>query len=556
MVNTDHQLNILIKSIFDATGFERLNKAVRSGSNPVFETQRQVLQRVGTTAKKTSTNFNDLRKSSFNVQEVALQNSWLEKYGATLNRSGNLVSMFNKRQSISADVMRKVARDISHPVKGYQAYQQSVMNAQMAGEGFFTRFQAWTLGFIFGGMVIQRFFRSILTAGVMTYNKLLQGQSRTADSLTMLSAQWTYLKFAVGDAISTALEPLLPTIIRLVQTFVDWISQHQKLVTWVLILGVAIGTALMIFGQLFAFLNSFAMLITNFPVLVGLLGKAFVFFGKVTGKVIYLIGDSMYRLIVYLKNTIVPGAISAVKTLATFLFTNPIGLAILTIVGILGWFLIKWKGNWKAALADFVAFSVNVLKWVTKAGAALVGAFDVSFGLIRDIFAKFFNWVFEKWNLLVDKIAKNQFAKKVASTLGVDLSKAKIDFRFDTENMQQAIGRFSQVQEGINESFGEKIREWQELAETIAKHDSIANGESLNQPFDVEADHLDLKKQMAEFESQMNESEVESLELQKDKTEELEKQYDLLSKLNDLANESNSNVQDIIAEIQRRSTGG
>lgn len=102
------------------------------------------------------------------------------------------------------------------------------------------------LSFLFIGQAITKTMTRIFTSTTDTFMKITQGQGKMAEGLTALSAYWTYLKFTIGNAIATALAPLLPYLISAVKWIADFVNSHPKFVAWALAIGLAVGMFLIL----------------------------------------------------------------------------------------------------------------------------------------------------------------------------------------------------------------------------------------------------------------------------------------------------------------------
>lgn len=122
-----------------------------------------------------------------------------------------------------------------------------------------TRFKMYYLSMMFTGMLVSRMTDKFMRDSIGTMMKMTEGQSQSAQAILSLTASWEYLKFSIGDAIGTALEPVLPYIIDIVDGFADFVQQNPE-ATFAAIFGLfAAGTTLMAIGQVGMFMQSLAM---------------------------------------------------------------------------------------------------------------------------------------------------------------------------------------------------------------------------------------------------------------------------------------------------------
>ena len=109
------------------------------------------------------------------------------------------------------------------------------------------RFKFEYLGLLFFAMQINRTFKRITITSTSFYMKMTEGQTMASQGMTRLSASFQFLKFSIGDAIATALLPLIPAIVDIIDAISGWISQHPKLVASILLVGIAL-TSLLVFA--------------------------------------------------------------------------------------------------------------------------------------------------------------------------------------------------------------------------------------------------------------------------------------------------------------------
>ena len=165
-------------------------------------------------------------------------------------------------------------------------------------------FRMQWLSIMFGGMMIQRTFERIKDAGVSTFTKIMEASEIHTTAIQRLNIAWEYLKFTIGSAINTALMPLLPTIMNVINSIAQWINQHPKLVFWLIALMVVLGTVMFYVGSFALLLGGAAKvvggLILSLSSLWVKLSKVIGLFGKVgpillwVAAVAYLIGYVIY----------------------------------------------------------------------------------------------------------------------------------------------------------------------------------------------------------------------------------------------------------------------
>jgi hypothetical protein len=191
-----------------------------------------------------------------------------------------------KTASNAIEKIKKTANDASTNKLGKSLDQigQEAKQSSTAIEKFNDKMQEfqrtsimWALGLLFFGMQIQRIFKGILTSTTQFYREVTEGNTMQAEGLTRLASAWQFLKFSIGDAIATALLPLIPMIVDLIDGFSNWASENQKLVAGLVLGGVVIGTILMVLGQLALGLGSLIMIggkVVAFFASLGMAGTA------------------------------------------------------------------------------------------------------------------------------------------------------------------------------------------------------------------------------------------------------------------------------------------
>jgi hypothetical protein len=130
-------------------------------------------------------------------------------------------------------------------------------------------FQMWGLSIMFLGMNIQRTFTQIARSTTSTFIKIMESSGWAGSAIQQLNVHFEYLKFVIGSAISRALEPLMPIIIKVINWISRWVQEHPKLTSAIVLGGIALGAFLFTVGQL---VISIGPLITLISKMIGLLG--------------------------------------------------------------------------------------------------------------------------------------------------------------------------------------------------------------------------------------------------------------------------------------------
>lgn len=143
--------------------------------------------------------------------------------------------------------------DITTSMKKWVASAKKVsLSARQMNSGFTMA----NLGIMFFGMMIQRFFVNLATISLKTFKDIAGSTSYLTQGIAKLEAAWTFLKFSVGNAIATALLPLIPRIMEIVMAIGEWINRNPKLVAEIIKWGAIIGAALFLLGSFALGLNS------------------------------------------------------------------------------------------------------------------------------------------------------------------------------------------------------------------------------------------------------------------------------------------------------------
>lgn len=118
-------------------------------------------------------------------------------------------------------------------------------------------FQMWALGVMFFGMQMLRVFSRIAKSSFDTFEKVMGESINTArEGIMGLSASWEMLKFSIANAIASAIEPLVPMILNIIDAVSDWIERNPKLTAALVLLGIALGGIMFFVGQLVLFISS------------------------------------------------------------------------------------------------------------------------------------------------------------------------------------------------------------------------------------------------------------------------------------------------------------
>lgn len=149
----------------------------------------------------------------------------------------------------------KVATDQARLAQDKLVTSQKIMRSVMQGVSSVLRqmqnaFLGIGLSMLFIGMQIKRTAETIAKSVMDTYMKIVEGGTFASRGIFALGGAFTFLKFVVGDAIAEALLPFIPAILDIVDALADWIDENPELVSTIILGAIALGTFMMIVGQL------------------------------------------------------------------------------------------------------------------------------------------------------------------------------------------------------------------------------------------------------------------------------------------------------------------
>lgn len=200
--------------------------------------------------------FNDGVAGARKYREELIMNAFLtEKLGVSLASLKNLGPDSKKMQEfhqlLQSGAWEKFNNDI---MKSRKRMKEFGMDASTVR----SQFQMEFLGIMFFGMMLKQSLESLAKSTTSSFMKITEGATSQGQAITALQVSWELLKFSIGEAIGSVLEALLPTILPIIMAITDWIQQHQKLVGWLIIGGIVIGTLLYMVGQMVLGFSSLA----------------------------------------------------------------------------------------------------------------------------------------------------------------------------------------------------------------------------------------------------------------------------------------------------------
>jgi len=136
--------------------------------------------------------------------------------------------------------------------KAYEKLTGRIVNQTKAfgrAKAMTNRFRMELLGVMFFGMMIQQVFMGIAKTGVDAFMKITKGQTQAGQAIITLQSGFQYLQYTIGDAIGTAMLPFLDTIVGVIELVGDWIDRNPRLASGLIMVGIAVGTILLLIGS-------------------------------------------------------------------------------------------------------------------------------------------------------------------------------------------------------------------------------------------------------------------------------------------------------------------
>ena len=266
----ENKVTINIDSFFNDRGFkkamtqlDRLNAISTKASNAfsgasaldsvidstnAFAKYSDELNAVGAQLRKNGQIWKDgkLVKSGKDFKELASKVNDYRQSQFELGETQKKVAKFNEkiaRTSWLAGGREGLQMADAQGIKGLQKWS-------MAAKGASTNFDMAALSSLFFGMQIMNLGRGIASSTIGTFKQLTDQNSSSVQSLNKLSAGFTVLKYAIGEALMSALEPFIPTLLNALEAMIDFIDRNQGFVAAIVGSAIAIGAALFLFGSL------------------------------------------------------------------------------------------------------------------------------------------------------------------------------------------------------------------------------------------------------------------------------------------------------------------
>ena len=170
--------------------------------------------------------------------------------GGTGTGGGGTDLNVNIRSTLDSTGFDQTVRKSKETGKALDQLTRSSNMARKASQRLGNEFKFEYLGTLFFGMALRRTFEGIEKSGTDTFRRITEATDGTVTNLTTLAASSEFLKFEIGDAINTALDPYMETILGINDGIADFIDQNPELVGGFLLVGKTVGGALEGLSQL------------------------------------------------------------------------------------------------------------------------------------------------------------------------------------------------------------------------------------------------------------------------------------------------------------------
>lgn len=296
--------------------------------------------------------------------------------------------------------------------KGFQIFSGKLALAsrklQLYGQGF----RGELLSIMLFSMQMKRTLDNVTASGVRNFTQLMEKSMIYGTAIQRLGLHWNDLKFTIGSAINTALAPLLPQILNIIEVIREWVATHPELTAKILIFGGIIAgvistlaaMGLAIFGVL-TFFGKLGGAIAWLGLKLGGWGAVWTWVWGIiagAGKAIWAIFTGIGGIILKVGGWIIGVFTTLVTWIGAIVMSalelGAAGIAVL-VAGLVGLGYIIYQ----IIKYGFVGFLKNVwqgiknLIYVVKEWAVYLG------GAFFDTVKKVFEWIWEKIVGIVDK---------------------------------------------------------------------------------------------------------------------------------------------------------
>jgi len=184
--------------------------------------------------------FNKVEKEHLNQLDILSKKQKLAKYEVKKFLDAGI--KFKGKQTQFEDIDKFMER---LPEKTNKA-KKSILDFGRAMGG---------LSLMFAGQKIERSMIRLMTTTVSTFTRISKSQSEAGQGLTALGANFTMLKFSIGNAIATALQPLIPMLINIISSITNWVQENPRLTAGIVEFGLALGALMSAGGSFVLFLS-------------------------------------------------------------------------------------------------------------------------------------------------------------------------------------------------------------------------------------------------------------------------------------------------------------
>jgi len=230
-----------------------LSKSIAEGGWKDFQKDFGKTEQVTKPILKDLQSYSDLTGFSKQTKNIIIQNEWLKRFGVQLGKTEGSFVQLGTGAKATSEQMKAIevnAKQFPDFARNVERSEKQMKKLGLGAENVGARFKMYYLSVMFFGMMIQRTFSRLATTTLGSFMKINEGSSEAAQGMSVLSAAFETVKYAIGEAIAEALLPLLPAIIDVIDKVVDFIDKNGTLIAILVGVGFAIGTAFFMFGQL------------------------------------------------------------------------------------------------------------------------------------------------------------------------------------------------------------------------------------------------------------------------------------------------------------------
>ncbi len=271
----------------------------------------------------------------------------------------------------------------------------STLDSAKAGKQLFfqtQRFRMELLSLMFGFMMLNKALMSFMKNLVLTYNKAFEEQDGFRRATDKLTAAWTFLKFALVDALMSSI--MFRKFIDIMVKIVDWFGRLSKgTKTWIMWILIVL-TALTGIGFVMASMGLFWFGIMKFMGIEG------VSFAGVMMKVFKAIAKGLVWLA------------GAFKITFLWIAKNPVVLLILAIIAVAT--ALVFMGKKMGGIGEFFK---SVFRGIGRLGAIVAQGLADRFTNAANSIIGILNWIIDKVNSMIGLKWVQQVAKKLGITI-------------------------------------------------------------------------------------------------------------------------------------------